>query len=155
MRNVASLLPALAFVLASPAAFAQADLSLSVGGKKLQASGEGVCKAAQQASIYGIPAALYTVSQRTKSHSLNLSLWQPKDGAPLMMSLSVQAGDKTYRVDTVKGGNKRDTQGSGKAGLEKSGAGGTIALDAVAASGEKITGTIKCRSFGGIQAEGG
>lgn len=151
----ASRLPALALVLAAPAAFAQVDISLQVGGKAIQASGQGACKAAEQASIYGIQAALYTVSQRTKTQSLNLSLWQPQDGAPVMMSLSVWTGDRTYRVDTVKGGSKRDTQGSGKATLRKSGAGGTIAIDAVAQSGEKITGTVQCRSFGGIQAEGG
>jgi hypothetical protein len=33
--------------------------------------------------------------------------------------------------------------------------GAAIAIDAVAAGGEKITGTIQCRRFGGIQAEGG
>jgi hypothetical protein len=141
-------------MLAAPAAFAQ-EVSLQVAGKKFQASGQGECKAAPRASIYGVPAALYSVSQRSGSDSLNLTLWQPANGAPAMMSLQVSSGSKRYVVDTVKAGSKQDTQGSGKATLEKSGAGGAIAIDAVAASGEKITGRIQCKSFGAVHAEGG
>jgi hypothetical protein len=134
------------------AAVAQADVALEVGGKKFQSSGPAECKAAQQASIYGIPAALYSVSQNVPNRqSLRLSVWQPKSGAPTMLSLSLWDGKKTYAVDTVKGGSKKDTRGSGNASVS----GTTITLDAVAASGEKITGKIQCRAFGGIQAEGG
>ncbi len=154
MKKTASIL-ALGFAVAAPAALAQVEVSLQLGGTKYQASGQGQCKAAPQASIYGINAALYSVSQRANGQSLNLSLWQPKDGAPNMLSLRVSTGSKQYLVDTVKGGTKRDTKGAGKATVEKSGAGGVIAIDAVAAGGEKITGRIQCRSFGGIQAEGG
>jgi hypothetical protein len=139
---LALLLPALAF--------AQADISLQVGLQKYSASGAGECKHAPRARIYDIPAALYSVSQRGAKDSLNLSVWQPADGKPNMVSLNVTAGGKSYVVDTVK--NKK---GSGKAVVESSGRGGTITLDAVAASGEKITGKIQCRSFGGVQAEGG
>jgi hypothetical protein len=146
---------AMSFALAAPAAFAQADISLQVGGTKYQASGQGECKAAPRASIYGVNAALYSVSQRSGSQSLNLSLWQPANGAPNMMSLHLSVGSKTYLVDTVKAKGKSDTKGSGTATLKQSGSGAAIAIDAVAASGEKITGTIQCRRFGGIQAEGG
>lgn len=131
-------------------AFAQADISLQVGSQKYNASGTGECKHAPRASIYDIPAALYSVSQRGGKDSLNLSVWQPTDGKPNMISLNVTAGGKSYVVDTVK--NKK---GSGKAAVESSGRGGTITLDAVAASGEKITGKIQCRAFGGVTAEGG
>jgi hypothetical protein len=72
-----------------------------------------------------------------------------------MMSLRIAAGGKSYLVDTVKAGPKRDTKGSGRATLQKTGAGGVIAVDAVDASGEKITGKIECTRFGEIQAEGG
>ena len=146
---------ALALTLAAPAALAQVDISLQVAGKKYQASGKGECKAAPRASIYGVPASLTSVSQHSGGDSLNLTLWQPASGAPAMMSLRVSNGSKRYVVDTVNAGSKRDTQGSGKATLEKSGAGGTIVVDAVAASGEKITGRIQCKSFGAVHAEGG
>lgn len=135
------------FAAALPAAaFAQADISLQVGPHKYPASGEAQCKAAPRASIYNIPASLTSVSHRAGKDSLNLSLWQPANGQPAMLTLSVTTGGKTYLVDTVK-----DKKGSGKATREDR----TILIDAVAASGEKITGRIQCRSFGGIQAEGG
>lgn len=141
-------------MLAAPVALAQVDVSLQLAGKKYQASGQGECKAAPRASIYGVPAALTSVSQRAGSDSLNLSLWQPA-GAPAMMSLYVSSGGKRYVVDTVKAGSKRDTKGSGSAKLEKSGDGGSIVVDAVAAGGEKITGRIVCKRFGAVHAEGG
>ena len=145
----------LTLALAPAMAFAQADISLNVGGKNYQASNQGQCKAAPQAAIYGVRAALYSVSHSAGGQSLNLSLWQPKDGAPGMLSLHVSTGSKRYVVDMVQGKTKRETKGSGKATLEKSDAGGVIAIDAVAESGEKISGRIRCRSFGTIQAEGG
>lgn len=145
----------LGFALAAPPALAQVDVSLEVGGKKYQAGGQGECKAAPRASIYGVPASLYSVSQRSSGGSLNLSLWQPRSNEPAMMSLHLSLGSASYVVDTVKAGSKRDTKGSGKATVEKSGAGGAIVIDAVAASGEKIRGRIQCRSFGAVHAEGG
>jgi len=134
----------------SAAAVAQADIALQIGSQKYAASGQGECKSAPRASIYNIPAALYSVSHRAGKDSLNLTLWRPTDGKPDMLSLSVAAGGKNYVVDTVK-----DKKGSGGAKLEPSARGGTIVVDAVAASGEKISGRIQCRAFGGIQAEGG
>ncbi len=155
MKKVISAVLAASFALAAPRVFAQADISLQAGGTKYQASGQGECKTAPRASIYGVNAALYSVTQRSGNQSLNLTLWQPMDGAPSMMSLHVSLGSKRYEVDTVKAGSKRDTKGSGKATLKKSGSGAAIAVDAVAAGGEKITGTIQCPRFGGIHAEGG
>ena len=155
MKNARSAVLAASFALAAPAAFAQADISLQVAGTKYHASGQGECKTAPRASIYGVNAALYSVSQRAGSQSLNLTLWQPADGAPGMMSLQVSLGSKRYEVDTIKAAAKRDTKGSGTATLKKSGSGAAIAIDAVAAGGEKIRGTIECRRFGGIHAEGG
>jgi hypothetical protein len=131
------------------------EAALNVGGKKVEFRGQGQCKAAPQASIYDIPAALYSVSQSSGSQSLNLTLWQPKSGAANMMSLHISTGSTRYEVDTVKGGAKKDTKGSGSATVQKSGAGGTFTIDARTASGEKITGKIQCGRFGGIHAEGG
>jgi len=128
------------------AALAQADISLQVGTQTYQSSGQGECKSAPRASIYNIPAALTSVSHRAGANSLNLSLWQPTDGKAAMLTLSVTTGGKTYLVDTVK-----EKKGSGRAVRDNL----TIVVDAVAASGEKITGKIQCRSFGSVQAEGG
>lgn len=131
------------------------QIALRIGTTKYESGGQAECKAAPQASIYGVPAALYSVSQRSGSGSLSLTLWQPKDGAAIMMSLRIAAGGRSYLVDTVKAGPKRDTKGSGKATLQRTGAGGVVAVDAVDAGGEKITGKIECTRFGAIRAEGG
>ena len=139
---------------AQPESF-PAEIALKVGTKDYRFSGPAECKAAQQASIYGIPAALYSVSQRSAGESLRLTLWQPKDGSSPMMSLHVSSGTNRYEVDTVKGGTKRDTKGSGTATVRKAGSGGAFTIDARAASGEPIGGKISCSRFGGIQAEGG
>lgn len=133
-------------VTCSAAAFAQADIALQIGSQKYAASGQGECKSAPRASIYNIPAALYSVSHRAGKDSLNLTLWRPADGKPDMLSLSITSGGKSYLVDTV-----REKKGSGGARLD----GRTIVVDATAAGGEKISGKIQCRTFGGIQAEGG
>jgi hypothetical protein len=132
-----------------------AEIALKVGSKDYRSSGPAECKAAAQASIYGIAAAQYSVSQRSGGESLRLTLWQPKDGSPGMLSLHVSSGASRYEVDTVKGGAKRDTKGSGTASLQKSGAGGVFTIDARALSGEAISGKIACSRFGAIQAEGG
>ena len=147
-RTKAALLAA-GLLLAAPV-LAQADIYLKVGSDTYEAAGQGECKHAARASIHGIPAALTSVSHRAGRQSLNLTLWQPQDGKPAMLSLSLTAGGKTYVVDTVK-----DRKGSGKAALQQSARGGSITLDAVAASGEKIAGKIQCRSLGGVNAEGG
>lgn len=136
-------------------ASAPVTVALQVGTKRYRLSAPGECKAASQASIYGINASLFSVSQRSDGHSLDLTLWQPKGGAPSMMSLHMSTGSARYEVDTVKAGAKRDTKGSGKTTLQRSGAGAVFTVDAIAAGGEKISGTIQCSSFGAIQAEGG
>lgn len=146
---------ALGIALAAHAQPAPVKISLKVGAKNYEAAGTGECKAAPQASIYGIQAALYFVAHGSGGQSLTLRLWQPKDGSPSMMSLRVSIGSSHYEVDTVKGGAKRDTKGSGRATLQKASAGGVIAIEAVAASGEKIAGKIQCSRFGAIHAEGG
>jgi hypothetical protein len=160
------LVAASALLLLPPAANAQAraqpsaataapEIALQVGGRKYQASGQGECKSAAQAAIYGVRAAMYSVSHSGEGRSLNFNLWRPQDGAADMISLTLSEGKQRHQVDTVKAGSKKETRGSGKATLAQSGAGATFTLDAVTASGEKVTGTIKCPRFAGIRAEGG
>ena len=86
----------------SAAAVAQADIALQIGSQKYAASGQGECKSAPRASIYNIPAALYSVSHRAGKDSLNLTLWRPTDGKPDMLSLAITSGGKSYLVDTVR-----------------------------------------------------
>ncbi len=131
------------------------EVALQVGTQSYRGSGTTECRASRDASIYDIPALLFSVAQSSGKDNMRLSVWQPKNGKPDMMTLHVSLGGKSYEVDTVKGGDKRDTRGSGQARFEKVRLGGTFTIDAVAANGTKITGTVKCSRFTGIVAEGG
>jgi hypothetical protein len=55
-------------------------------------------------------------------------------------------------VSTVRGGQ---VTGSGKVTFEPSGKGGTFRVDATAADGTSISGTIRCDAFTPHVAEGG
>jgi hypothetical protein len=153
-------LPAQAQVRRQPgpqrdSAGAPVEISLQVGTRKYQSNASGECRSAPQASIYGVRAALHSVSQRDGNRSISLTLWQPAGGAPAMMNLHVAEGKDRYEVDTVKAGTKQQTQGSGKATFQPTGGGGTFTIDAVTATGEKVGGTIRCAAFSAIHAEGG
>lgn len=155
MRKIASWILGWSVALPAVATAAPVEVDLKVGGRTLVLRGAGECKAAPQASIYGMRAGLTTISQRSGDQSVRLTLWQPADGSPAMFQLDVAQGASRHGVDTVKAGAKKDTRGSGKATLTRSGGGGTVTIDATTAGGERIAGTLRCAAFGGIQAEGG
>jgi hypothetical protein len=104
------------------------------------------------ASIYQVVSELWSVQQSDGDHSLTLSLWRPKDGSGDMMSLSVGSGRTSNQVSTVRGAAQA---GSGKVTLAPSGKGGVFTVDAKAADGKAITGTITCDAFAPHIAEGG
>lgn len=131
------------------------EIALKIGSQDYRFSGPAECKAAAQASIHGVSAALYSVAQRSGDQSLNFTLWQPKDASSGMLSLHVSSSGSRYEVDTVKAGAQRDTKGTGKATLQRAGAGGVFTIDTKTASGETIAGKIACSRFGGVRAEGG
>ena len=149
--------PILAQVRGSPgsALGVPAAIALNVGNETYSFSGDVDCKAAPQASIYGIPAELFSVTHSAGASSVQLSLWRPKREKPDMMSLHVALGNARYVVDTVIAGQKRDTKGSGQTTFQKSGDGGTFTIAAVASNGAQIRGTIKCSRFNRVVPEGG
>ena len=138
----------------SAAAGVPLEIHLQAGAHKYDASATGECRAADQASIYGVAASQFAVSHSAGKDSLNLTLWQPKN-AENMVTLTVLIGGKRYEVDTVKAGPKKDTKGSAKTTLQKTGNGATLTIAAVTAGGEKVSGTIKCGALSPARAEGG
>jgi hypothetical protein len=123
------------------------QISLQVGGTAYAFSGSGSCRSAARASIYDMQAAMWTVEQEGDAKSLTLTVWHPNSGPADMMSLSVTAGGKSHRVDTVKVSERGNVQGFGTVKFEKSGQGGAFTIDAVAGDGAKIAGTVKCERF--------
>lgn len=128
------------------------QVSLTVAGQKFESSTPGKCTHAPVASIYQVMSELWTAQQSGEGRSLNVSLWRPKDGSGDMVSLSVSTGGSAKQVSTVRGGT---VAGSGKVTLTPSGKGGTFTVDAKAADGTSITGTIRCDAFAPHTAEGG
>jgi len=131
---------------------APVEVSLNVGGQRYDASAPGKCTHAPVASIYQVVSELWTAQQSNEGHSLSLSLWRPKDGSGDMVSLSVSTGKSSKTVSTVRG---TAVAGSGKVTLAPTGKGGVFTVEAKAADGTAITGTIKCDAFAPHLAEGG
>jgi hypothetical protein len=139
---------------------AQADttvavaIALRVDGQPYQFDGNASCQHAPMAAIYGVVAEMWTVQQSEGQRSIALTMWRPKNAQGDWLSLSVSGGDKSYTVSTVKAPGAT-VQGSGKVTLAPSGAGGTFTIEATAATGGAIAGTIKCGAFTPAIAEGG
>jgi hypothetical protein len=127
-------------------------VSLTVGDQRYDSTAPGKCTHAPVASIYQVVSELWTAQQSRDGQSLNLSLWRPKNGSGDMVTLWVNAGKSAKNVSTVRGAA---TSGSGKVTLAASGRGGVFTVDAKAADGTAITGTIKCDAFAPHTAEGG
>jgi hypothetical protein len=64
-----------------------------------------------------------------------------------MVTLAITSGGKRHDVNTVKNPRATATAGSGNVRLASKGAGGVFTLDATAASGAKISGTVACERF--------
>jgi len=127
--------------------------SLKAGNQSYESRAPGKCMHAPMASIYRVISQMWSVQQASDGRSLTLTVWRPKDGSGDMVNLSIDSGNSSHEVNTVRGGTP--VQGTAKITFEKSGAGGMFTLDARAKDGTAITGTIKCDAFAPHTAEGG
>jgi hypothetical protein len=127
-----------------------------VVGKKIQASGDGTCSHAADASIHGVSASLWMVQYGGGGDGslkqLNLTLWRPKDGGPDQLSLAVETKSGSHRIET---GNPGDGKGEGSVTILPSGPGGRLEVTGKEAGGKPIQLTIDCTAFSGVEAEGG
>ena len=139
-----------------PAGQASVTIEAKVGGKKYKASGSGECKHAPDASIRGVSAALwmvhYTSAKDGSLKQLNLTLWRPKDESPDQLSLSLETGSGSHRIET---GGTGENSGEGSVTILPSGPGGRLEISGKEAGGKPIQITIDCPAFAGIEAEGG
>lgn len=137
------------------AAKVQVSVDLVVAGDAYKATGEGTCRHAAQAAIYGVLSEQWSVQHSEGSRNLSLTLWRPKRGGGDMLTLAVSTGAASRQVNTVKADAAPPAEGSGTATLAAAPKGGTFTIDAATAKGERITGTIKCEAFTPAVAEGG
>ena len=129
-------------------------VSLTAGGRRLDATGPGSCQHASQASIYGVPAAVWTAQLAPASGpSVLLTLWRPSSaGGASQFNLSLGGAGTTHTIATVKGGT---VTGNGKVSLAPKGDGGEFTIDGTTAKGVAIRGTVLCSRFTPLVAEGG
>jgi hypothetical protein len=130
-------------------------IDAKAGGKSYKASGRGECKHAPDASISGVSASLWMVRYANAKDGslkqLNLTLWRPKDGSPDQLSLALETGSGSHRIETGKSENK----GKGSVTILPSGPGGRLEISGKEAGGKSLQITIDCTAFAGIEAEGG
>jgi hypothetical protein len=139
----------------APAESAAIVVTARIGGKEYQGSGTGSCRHEPDASIRGVSAALWVVEYAAQTGSLkqlNLTLWRPKNGGSDQLSLSLEAGSGSHRIET--GGNGKNT-GEGSVTILPNGPGGRLEISGKESGGKSVQITIDCPAFAGIEAEGG
>lgn len=129
-------------------------LSAKVAGKSATASGAGRCAREANASLHDKPAALYLVdySGPGELRAVHLTLWEFKDGSPSQLGITLDVAGTSHRISTLEGGTR---EGAGTATLQAVGTGHRISVQGHDAQGVPIGVTIDCKSFQGIEAEGG
>jgi len=131
-------------------------IAATVAGKTYRTSGLGECAGSADASIYEVPAtlwhAIYEGEDGSPVRRLNLTVWRPKAGGADMVGLSLQTGDITHQIATVKGG---PMTGSGAPGVRPAAKGGTLTVAGTDDHGDAIELSVECERFDEVVAEGG
>jgi hypothetical protein len=129
-------------------------IAARIGSKGYQASGNGSCRHAPDASIRGVSASLWMV-ELPNSHGglkrLNLTLWRPKDGGPDQLSLDLETSSGSHRIKT----GEDESAGEGSVTILPSGPGGRLEINGKDAGGKPVQITIDCPTFAAVEAEGG
>jgi hypothetical protein len=127
-----------------------------VGTKAYTSKIPGTCKYEPSASIYDVPAALYSVEAQggagSKIKQLNFTLWRPKNGSADQISLSLDAGSRSSRIDVNP---RAPAIGGASVQLQPVGPGGKFELKGKDASGKPLQLTIDCPAFSAVEAAGG
>ena len=131
-------------------------ISGRVARHRFETAGTGECATHGASSIYDVPAtqwrATFGGSDGSDLQHLNLTIWRPASGAPDMVNLSLRSGEAGHRIATVQGG---DIVGSGTAGVQAEGSGGTLTVTGKDDHGHDIELSIRCERFDEVVAEGG
>lgn len=134
----------------------EVSIIAGLGTKSYTSRIPGTCRHAPVASIYDVPAALWSVqasgSDGSEIKQLSLTLWRPKNGGADQVSISIAAGSGSSRIDV----NPREPHvGSAEVKLQPVGPGGKFEVRGKDADGAKVNLTISCPTFSAVEAEGG
>jgi hypothetical protein len=130
-------------------------IELLAGGDRAESAGMGRCTHAEQASIYGVPAALWQIQDSGTGQigHATLTVWRPASGSGAdQFSMAIGSGDRQHRISTVKGG---EIVGSGSVAMHPTGDGAHFEVVGTDAEGRSIRATFQCERFTEHVAEGG
>ena len=130
-------------------------VAVEVDGANATYTGQGECHHTADASIYEVPAHMWSahaVSESGELRYLNLTLWQPKGAGQMQVSLALTVGERSHDIATVKGA---EVKGSGTGRADPKGAGGSMRVDGKAADGATVRLTVECERWTEPVAEGG
>ena len=136
-----------AHVPLQPPGAVHGQIALVVGGAALTSAGPAECNHSAGASIYDAPGQMWAARQQgSNNSSVNLTLWRLAKGGD-MFTLSITAGGKTHRVNTLTVGPAADRRGSGSVAIAPMGKGGQFTISARTDTGITISGTVSCSAF--------
>jgi hypothetical protein len=129
-------------------------IGLSVESERADLTGTGKCTHAPEASIYGVPAALWQIqdSDAGKIRYASLTVWRPKAGGAEQFSMAINTAEAEHRIRTVKGG---EMVGTGTVSIHPSGEGAHFEVVGTDADGRSVRATFQCARFTQHIAEGG
>ncbi len=130
-------------------------IALQAGGESYRFTGRATCTHEPNGYIYSVPAQLWSIAQRDATRGVSLAFWRPANGSGEMFTLHLQRGGRTYAASTVKTKDGGSPKGSGAVTFVPAGAGGTFTVNATAANGSNVSGTITCDGFRAVVVEGG
>ncbi len=131
------------------------EIDTTIGSAVFKTKGLGECTYADDASIYGVPAAMWHATIRAEGQSVsyvNVTVWQFKNKSPNQVATGVQIGPKFRHISTVKGSA---LIGKGTARTERSGEAGTITVEGEDESGGALVVRVHCVRFTAPVEEGG
>ena len=129
------------------------QMSGTLAGSRVTFSGRGECHHSDASSIYDVPAAMWhaSLSGGTGIDHLNVTLWQPKAGGPMQITLAAEAGRTHFSIGTVKGGT---LSGSGTARVDRQGVAGTLIIEGKTATGAAVQLSVTCSRFAAPEDNG-
>ena len=133
----------------------QLTVTAEMDGKSYRVSGPGECNYTTDASIYEVPASMWSARFNAAAGDLtyvNLTLWQPKAAPDIQVSLGLTTAGSTHEIATVKGA---PTRGSASGRVEPAGSGGALRVEGLDAGGRRIRLQVDCSRFTEPVAEGG
>jgi hypothetical protein len=128
--------------------------SATLGGRTYALDGDGECRQADEAYIYGVASSMWLVQYRGSAdpRSLTLTIWRPRSGGADQLSLAISAGDRTSTISTVRGGT---ASGSGTVEITPAGEGAHIVFEGRDGEGTPIHLDLRCDHFSAVEAVGG